>query len=385
MERTILRITTLPIALKILLEGQMKFMSEHGFKVIMVSADGKERDDLMRDENCRHVIVNMTRKISPFRDIVSLFKLVTVIKKYKPDIVHTHTPKAGLLGMIAAMICRTKIRIHTVAGLPLMSESGVLYRILKFVERITYYAATNVWPNSNSISDFIQKNGLTSKRKLTVIGNGSSNGINLKRFNSENLDPVKLQGIKDSIGYSSEFTYLLFAGRMVSDKGVTELVTAFKNLQIEDSTLKLILIGPYEKDLDPLPSEILYEIENNQSILLIGWTDCMEYYMAIADFFVFPSHREGFPNVLLQAGAMGLPIICSNIPGNTDLIESEKSGFLFERNNDKDLAASVSQAISNRGLAAEYAKTLKKKIIREFDRASVQQAILEEYQKLLRQ
>lgn len=384
MERTILRITTLPIALKILLEGQMKFMSEHGFKIIMVSSDGKERDDLIRDENCQHVIVNMTRKITPFQDIESLFKLVKVIRKYKPDIVHTHTPKAGFLGMIAAMICRTKVRIHTVAGLPLMSESGMKYRLLKVIERITYASATSVWPNSTSISNFIQKVQLTSKKKLTVINNGSSNGIDLKRFNPENLDLVKLREIKDSVGYSSEFTYLLYAGRLVSDKGISELVTTFKNLQMEHPTLRLMLIGPYENDLDPLPSNVLHEIENNQSILLVNWTDRMEYYMEVADFFVFPSHREGFPNVLLQAGAMSLPIICSNIPGNNDLIENEKSGFLFERKNEKSLAASISRAINNRVVAAEYARSLKKKITEEFDRTSVQQAILEEYQRLLK-
>lgn len=361
----------------------MKYMSDHGFKVIMVSSDGKERDELIQHEKCEHVIVNMTRRISPFHDMVSLIKLIRVIKKIKPTIVHTHTPKAGLLGMIAAMLCGTKFRIHTVAGLPLMSEHGIRYRLLKMIERITYAAATNVWPNSHSISEFIRKVRLTSVKKLHVINYGSSNGIDLRRFNPENLDLARVQQVKESIGYSSVFTYLLYAGRMVADKGIAELVHAFAILQEENPALRLILIGPFENDLDPLPQVILHEIEKNKSIILINWTDQMEYYMKVADFFVFPSHREGFPNVLLQAGAMGLPIICSDIPGNSDLVEDEKSGFLFERNNEKALAATIAHAIKNHDAATKYAMKLKDKITSEFDRTSVQQAILDEYQRLL--
>jgi hypothetical protein len=196
MAKTIIRITTVPMAFKVLLAGQPRFMREHGFNVILVSADGKEREDVIKNEGCEHIIVPMTRKITPLQDLVHFFKLRKLLKKYKPDIVHTHTPKAGLLGMLAARSVGVKIRIHTVAGLPLMIETGLKRRLLMFTERLTYAAANHVWPNSTSMMNFIVSQKLASKNKLTVIGNGSSNGVDLKKFSKENLQHNLLESIR---------------------------------------------------------------------------------------------------------------------------------------------------------------------------------------------
>ena len=150
MPKKIIRITTVPMALAHLLRGQMRYMKNHGFEVILISADGPERNEVIATEECPHIIVPMTRKITPFRDLQCLFELYRIIRKEKPDIVHTHTPKAGLLGMLAAAFCGTHIRIHTVAGMPLMIERSFKFRLLKFIEKLTYKAASNVWPNSES-------------------------------------------------------------------------------------------------------------------------------------------------------------------------------------------------------------------------------------------
>lgn len=385
MGRTIMRITTIPIALKVLLESQMKFIHDHGFNVIMVSSDGKEIEELVKSEGCPHVIVNMTRKITPFQDIVSLLRLYRLMKKIKPDIVHTHTPKAGLLGMIAAKFCNIKIRIHTVAGLPLMVSKGVRYQVLILMEKITYSCATNVWPNSKSLQNFIIEKKLTQQRKLSLILNGSSNGIDLSRFNKECLDQRKLIKIKEELEYSDRFTYLLFVGRLVFDKGITELISSFVKLNAQNPTLKLILIGPYEKNLDPLSDQTIFELENNSSITRIHWTNQIEYYLDIADFFVFPSHREGFPNVLLQAGAMELPILCSDITGNIDLIENKKTGLIFKCKDEESLIRNISFAIKNPKLMNEYAANLKEVIYKKFKRQDVQNAILSEYKILLKE
>ncbi len=317
------------MALAYLLPGQMKFMHENGFDVPMISADGKDREQVITNEKCRHIIVPMTRTITPWQDLKCLWQLIKIFRKEKPDIVHTHTPKAGLLGMLAAFICSVKVRIHTVAGLPLMVEKGFKFRLLTFIEKITFAAANHVWPNSNSLKKYIVENNLSKKSKLEVIGSGSSNGINLNRFNKELPDNNAIEKIKSIIQYSEQNKYLLFVGRMVADKGVAELVNAFSVLQKNHDQLKLILIGPDEKELDPLPFDTLNQIQNNSAILRINWTDHVEFYMAIADYFVFPSHREGFPNVLLQAGAMQLPVICSNIPGNVDLIINNETGIII--------------------------------------------------------
>ena len=186
------------MALRYLLPGQMHFMATNGFDVLMISADGKELADVIAHEKCRHLIVPMTSKITPLQDVKCLFQLVNILRKEKPGIVHTHTPKAGLLGMLAAKICGVKVRIHTVAGLPLMVETGFKYQLLKFIEKLTYGAATQVWPNSNSLMQVITKNKLCKATKLKIIGKGSTNGININRFSKDALEGKHTCYIKDA-------------------------------------------------------------------------------------------------------------------------------------------------------------------------------------------
>jgi glycosyltransferase involved in cell wall biosynthesis len=283
------------MALRYLLPGQMHFMAANGFDVLMISADGKELNEVIEKEQCRHITVPMTRQITPFKDLKCLLQLIKIFRKEKPDIVHKHTPKAGLLGMLAAKICGVKVRIHTVAGLPLMVEKGFKYKLLKFIEKLTYASAEQVWPNSNSLMQFIIKNRLCKTTKLKIIAKGSTNGININRFSPQQLDEKITEEIKILINYSTEDTYLLCIGRLVVDKGIAELVHVFTQLQKTNDDLMLILVGEYEPALDPLPEEILHEIEINPSIIHINWTPNVEYYMSLAHFFVFPSHREGFP------------------------------------------------------------------------------------------
>ena len=230
MTRTIIRITTVPMAFKVLLAGQPRFLSGNGFRVIMVSADGKETPDIKAAEGCEHIIVPMTRKITPFRDIVSFFRLRRLIRKHRPDIVHTHTPKAGLLGMLAAKSAGISTRIHTVAGLPLMLESGIKRRLLVFTEKLTYMCATDVWPNSNSMKNFILDNKLAPEKKLAVLENGSTNGVDLQKFSRQHLDPAIKKSISGSLPASGALR-ILCVGRMVKDKGMEELISVFQKLQ----------------------------------------------------------------------------------------------------------------------------------------------------------
>jgi glycosyltransferase involved in cell wall biosynthesis len=381
MPKTLIRITTVPMAFKVLLAGQPKFMSENGFNVIMISADGKEAMDLQQLEDCQHIIVPMTRRITPFQDIISLFKLRRILKKYKPDIVHTHTPKAGLLGMLAARSIGVKVRIHTVGGLPLMIESGFKRWLLMLTEKMTYFGATEVWPNSRSMMNFIIENRLAKAEKLAVIDNGSTNGIDLKKFSKQNINEEIKNKIKNSLPPNGALK-ILCVGRMVKDKGIEELVRVFEELQAHHK-LQLILIGPFEPQLDPLSSQTLDTIINNPKITHISWSDSIEYYMALADIFVHPSHREGFPNVILQAGAMHLPVICSNIPGNADIIQNEKTGLMFEVKNEDDLYAKLKFAIENKERTEKIAHTLYEEVTQLYSRKRIHEVILETYNRLL--
>lgn len=381
MPKTLIRITTVPMAFKVLLAGQPKFMSENGFNVIMISADGKEVEDLKKEEGCKHIIVPMTRRITPFQDIVSFFKLRRVIKKYQPDIVHTHTPKAGLLGMLAARSAGVKIRIHTVGGLPLIIETGFKRWLLMLTEKLTYLGATEVWPNSRSMMNFIIDKKLAKAQKLAVIDNGSTNGIDLKKFSKQNLNEEIKKKIKDSLPQLNGLK-ILCVGRMVKDKGIEELVTVFEKLQ-QHYPLQLILIGPFEPHLDPLSSQTLDTIINNAAITHISWSDSIEYYMALSDIFIHPSHREGFPNVILQAGAMHLPVICSNIPGNADIIQNEKTGLMFEVKNEDDLYTKLKFAIENKERTEKIAHALFEEVTQLYNRKRIHEVILNTYNLLL--
>jgi glycosyltransferase involved in cell wall biosynthesis len=380
--KKLIRITTVPMALRYLLPGQMSFMQENGYDVLMISADGKELQEVISNEKCRHQVVPMTRKITPLQDIRCLFQLIKIFRRERPDIVHSHTPKAGLLGMIAAKICGVKIRVHTVAGLPMMVEKGFKFQLLKCIEKLTYGAANHVWPNSGSLLQYISKNKLTSPQKLNMIARGSTNGINTEKFNPDTIDASKLGRIKNGIGYNKENTYLLCMGRLVKDKGIVELVNVFSSLQRSDSHLRLILVGDFEASLDPLPESTLQTIENNPAIIHVRWTSDVEYYMHLADNFVFPSHREGFPNVLLQAAAMQLPIICSGIVGNVDIVQDKRTGLIFEPGNEQQMHTLISTALQQKENMLSMAKNLKEVICNEYPRRYIWQKILHEYQQI---
>lgn len=381
--KKLIRITTVPMALRYLLPGQMKFMAAHGFDVLMISAEGKELLEVIEMEQCRHSIVPMTRKITPWQDLKCLWQLIKIFRKEKPDIVHTHTPKAGLLGMLAARVCGVKCRIHTVAGLPLMVEKGNKYKLLKFIEKVTYASANQVWPNSVSLKQFITDQRLCNRDKLKIIGSGSTNGVNTHRFNRKMLDEKIMNEIQEEINYSTDNKYLLCIGRLVVDKGITELVNVFTQLQKDNDDLILILAGEYETTLDPLPASTLHEIQTNPSIIHINWTNYVEYYMYLCDLFIFPSHREGFPNVLLQAGAMQLPVICSRIAGNIDIVTDNKTGLIFDCGNEKQLLQHVKYAIEQPLQVQRMAKLLQTEVKENYQQEVMWQNILEAYKNLV--
>lgn len=379
----LIRITTVPMALKHLLAGQMKYMSQHGFTVIMVSTDGKERQDVIKNEGCDHVIIPMTRKITPFADIKSLWLLYRFLKKEKPDIVHSHTPKAGLLAMLAAKFAGIKIRIHTIAGLRFMTSTGITRTVLIWMEKITAGAATYVWPNSFSLLSYISRNKLVKQSKMQVIGHGSTNGINLQRFSASSLKDEKLEEIKKLINYNDELIFLLCVGRVVKDKGIEELLKAFKNLYTENEKLRLVLLGSFEEDLDPLDDETRTILSTHPGIIHISWNDAVEYFMQIADMLVHPSYREGFPNVLLQAGAMNCPVLCSRIEGNIDIVTHDSTGLVFEVRNEMDLKDKLQYALNHPVKMKEYANNLRQKIEMQYDQKFVQETLRNKYVELL--
>lgn len=379
----LIRITTSPLSLHSLLSNQMKYMKEHGFDVIMVSSKGKEWPQLIQNEGCAHRIVPMAREIAPFKDLVSLWRLYRLFRKEKPDIVHSHTPKAGLLAMLAAKFAGVRIRIHTIAGLRFMTSTGFKRKLLVFMEKLTGKAAQHVWPNSYSLLSYVKQHKLVKNKKLSVIGHGSSNGVDLNRFSVSALKPERIQAIKELIRYDDQLTYLLNMGRIVKDKGVEELTQVFTNLYDDNPQLRLLILGQFEDKLDPISEEARKTINTHSGIIHIDWSHEVEYFMHLSHLMVHASYREGFPNTLLQAGAMNCPIVCSAIEGSVDIVSQGETGLLFQPGDAKDLQEKLSFALSHLPLMKEYAGNLRKKVEEKFSQQYLHQCLKEKYLELL--
>lgn len=379
----LIRITTVPLSLKLLLAGQMKYTKAQGWEVVMVSADGREVDQVCRHEGVRHEVIPFTRKITPLADLKCIWQLFQLFNREKPDIVHSHTPKAGLLGMIAANLAGIKIRIHTLAGIPAMAAEGGKKTLLESVEKWTYSNATEVWPNSQGLRKFVILNGFCTEDKLRIIGKGSSNGVDLERFNRESLKENHLVAATMRIMPGEDDFIILCVGRLVRDKGIEELVSAFLNSKIVSKS-KLVLLGSFEQDLDPLMPETVQVIQDNPRIVQIDWSDHVAHYLALSDILVHPSHREGFPNVILEAGAMQVPVICSDIIGNTDIITQQKTGLVFPVKDVAVLKEALEFAFVKRDKMAHYAAALYEEIVQDYDRNILQKEIFSNYERLIK-
>jgi glycosyltransferase involved in cell wall biosynthesis len=381
--KKILRIATVPQSLKLLTKGQMKFLTEKGFDVYAMSADGFEIQSLYEDELIvKHFKIDLTRKISPLHDIVAIWQCFRVIKSLKPDIVHTYTPKAGLVGMIAAYFAGCKIRLHNVTGLPLMEAKGFKRALLIQIEKTIYWFATQVYVNSFGLIDFINKN-IFASNKIKILGNGSTNGIDGSFFKKNNEIEVVADSIKDRLGFVEDTFVWIFIGRIVKDKGINELVEAFKKITESNHNMELIILGSFEDELDPISTQADFEIKNNPKIKVVGFQSDIRPYLCIADCLVFPSYREGLPNVPMQAACFDLPIITTNINGCNEVVSDLENGLLIEPKSSDELADAMEKIYEDTELRKTLKINTRDRILQKYDQKRIWEYIIEEYQKAL--
>ena len=383
MNKKLIRITTVPISLKYLIKGQMRFMSKNGFDVTMISAGGEEIKEVIKNEDCKHLIFPLTRKITPIQDLKAVLKLFRYLKKEKPYIVHTHTPKAGIVGMLASYLAGVPIRLHTVAGLPLMEVREVKRFVLNFVEKLTYKCSTRVYPNSYGLKKIILKNRFTSENKLKVIGNGSSNGIDTSYFDSELFSIKDNEDLKTNLGIKKTDFVFNFVGRIVSDKGINELIEAFDKMSLVEENIKLLLVGPFEDELDPLHKKTKVLINNNNKIILVGYQNDVRPYFSISNCLVFPSYREGFPNVVMQAGAMKLPSIVSDINGCNEIIENNINGLVIKLKCVSSIYNAMIKITSDKPLFNKLRLNSRDKIRIKYEREVYWGLLLNEYESII--
>jgi glycosyltransferase involved in cell wall biosynthesis len=322
----LIRVTTVPETLG-LLKGQLEYMNQY-YENIGIASEGEHLHVVARDENIRVIPVQMTRKITPLKDIRAIVQLYRVFKKERPFIVHSMTPKAGLLSMIAAYLARVPHRLHSFTGLIFPYRTGFTQLLLINVDRILCYCATQVYPEGEGVKADLEKFKITSKT-LKIIGKGNINGIDLAHFDPTLFGAGQKADLRESLGILPRDFVFVFAGRLVKDKGINELINVFKGIALLHENAKLLLLGDYEKELDPVLPQTETQIKTNKQIIAVGWQKDIRPFLSISNCLVFPSYREGFPNTVIQASAMGLPSIVTNISGSNEIILEGQNGTII--------------------------------------------------------
>lgn len=383
----IIRVATHSGSLGKLLEGQLKFMSAH-HKIIGVGHPGDNVDGatsiekLAQNEIIDVIPVNMLRDISPLQDLKALIKLYFIFKKEKPFVVHSHTPKAGTLSMIAAKLAKVPHRLHTVAGLPLVEASGIKRLILNNVEKLTYACCTKVYPNSKGLKDIILKHKFCKPKKLKVIGNGSSNGINTTFFNPDIFTQKQKDTLRETLRIKKDDFVFIFLGRIVKDKGINELIAAFKAISQKHHHVKLLLVGYYQKETANLLDTTNNAILNNRNIIMLEWQDDVRPYLAISNALTFPSYREGFPNTVLQASAMQLPCIVSNINGCNEIIQHDSNGVIIPVKNTLALQNSMERILLDHPYRKHLISNSRRMVCKNYEQEYIWNELLKEYNTL---
>ena len=345
--KRLIRVTTADISLNSLLKGQLMFLNQY-FEVIGVAKDTGVLKEVSEREGIRVVDAPLERPISLVKDIKGLWFLYRLFRKEKPWCVHANTPKGSLLAMIAAWFACVPHRVYTVTGLRYQGAHGLLRMILKTMERLSCLFATNVIPEGQGVLQCLKRDNIT-KKSLQVIHYGNINGKDTEFFSRDNAiqtASLKLADkhiflrnlsekearslVRSELGFSNNDFIFVFIGRLVNDKGLGELADAIRKLENENLEIKLLLIGEIDGEDDVLAKDKLNYLMQSKNVKYIGVQSDIRPYLMVSDVLVFPSYREGFPNVPLEAGALGLPAIVTNINGSNEIIEDGVNGKIIQ-------------------------------------------------------
>ena len=349
------------------------------YEVVLLSSPGPELDEVEKQYGVRGVRIPMERQISLFHDIVSLLRLIITFIKERPTMVHSMTPKAGLLCMVAAWLTRVPVRVHTFTGLVFPTATGLKRELLMITDAITCACATHVIPEGEGVMMDLQNNGITTK-PMKVLGYGNVKGIDLTYFSCR----PEVMELARKLKKEGMFTFL-FVGRIVGDKGINELCKAMAQLS-GFAPVRLFLVGPYEDDLDPISEKSKEMIEKNSAIEYVGekYGDELLAYYAAADCYVFPSYREGFPNTVLEAGAMGLPSIVTDINGSREIIMEGENGVIIPPRDENALFQAMLEMVRNKPNREYMAGKARGMIASRYEQSFVQKCLMDFYDEILK-
>ncbi|WP_020008204.1 glycosyltransferase family 4 protein [Salinicoccus albus] len=361
----------------VLIEEQIRFIEKNGYQVkVVCNEDFKKSYD---DIKIRHI--PFEREISIVKDMGSLYRLYRYLRAEKPDIINFSTPKAGLLGMVAGFLSGVDHRIYIQRGLRLETVTGLKYHLLYLTEKIACQLSTHVMVISDSLEAEMISRKLLSRHKVVRIGRGSSNGTDMEKFNPERIDTHQLSSLRNGLDIKPSDFVIGCVGRMTKDKGMNELVAAFTRLEKKYDHLKLLLVGDFENG-DPITERNRKTIADHDDIIHCPFTDSIEYYYSLMDLFAFPTFREGFGNVSIEAQAMGVPVVTFDATGARDTVLDGRTGIIVKRMGAEGLTAALDDLIHDAEKRRRLADQARNFAAGHFDRRHMQEALLKFYNSL---
>lgn len=377
----ICRTATVPFFLLHHLGGQIAATVKAGHEVAIVGSAGDAVAGVKAVTGADYHVIEIPRAISPLRDLAALWRLFVFFRRGRFDIVHSTTPKAGLLTAIAARLAGVPIRLHTFTGQAWAQRRGWVRWVARASDRLIVHLDTQCYADSHSQRDFLVAEGIGAAERIAVLGDGSLSGVDLARFSRSRRDGAAAARARLDIPAAAPV--IGFIGRVTRDKGIGELVSAFAMLDgLAGESAYLVVVGPQEPELDPLPDAVLATLSSHPRVRLVGYTAVPEEYLAGFDLFCLPSYREGFGNVAIEAAAMAIPTVGTRIVGLTDAVVDAQTGILVPPKDAQALADALARLLNDPALRATMGEAAYRRAVAEFDADKVNARVLDEYRRL---
>lgn len=368
----LVHIVTSALSVDVLLHGQLRALAAAGFAVTVITSPDPGLERIAQREGVSIVPVRMEREMNPLKDWLSLVRLYRALREIRPEIVTASTPKASLLGMVAAGIAGVPFRVYQQWGMRLETTSGWKRRVLLATEWITSRVAHQVVCNSFSLRDAFLRLGLAPASKVTVLGAGSGNGVDTERFYPPSSTDTETRYLRQALGFDTDDVVIGFVGRLTRDKGICDLLVAFDEIARAVTGARLLLVGDFETG-DPLPAEIIERIARDDRIVATGFVNDTAPYYRTMNLLAFPSYREGFPHAPLEAAASALPVVGYRATGTVDAVVDGETGILVEVGDSMALAQALGGLLEDPALAQEMAAAARKRAVRLYDSRKVWQ------------
>jgi len=362
--------------------GQCAHLREAGFDVTVISSPGEELQSVAAREGVYSAAIPMRREIAPLADCASLVRLFRLLRSLRPVIADFGTPKAGLLGLIASLLARVPCRVYTIRGLRLETTRGAKRALLFCAEWIACHCAHRVRCVSPSLRDKVVSLGLASREKTIVVGLGTCNGIDTERFLAHPKNDTQVRQLRSELAIPDGVPVVGFVGRFTRDKGISELIDAYDRLRPRFPDLRILLVGDFE-DGDPVPASVRARIVRDPNIIQAGFVRDTAPYYHLMDVLAFPTYREGFPSVPLEANASGKPVVTTKATGAIDSVVDGVTGLVVPVGDSRALASALERLLSDPALRERMGAAGRERAIRKFQPESVVEALVKEYESLL--